>query len=79
MHPRGCIDYSEKQSRASIDWIQFLAQTFRHSAWLNPMVTFSTDYTHGSYSQREIAHIVPMFPLSLEGLERAVYHLMTEN
>ncbi len=78
-HSRGCIDYSEKQSRASIDWLRFLAHVFRHTAWLNPMVTFSTDYSHGSYTQREIANIIPMFPLSLDGLDRAVHQLMAEN
>jgi uncharacterized protein with von Willebrand factor type A (vWA) domain len=78
-HPRGCIDYSEKQSRASIEWLQFLAHIFRHTAWLNPMVAFATDYSHGSYTQRQIAHVVPMFPLSLEGLEHAVLHLMAKN
>jgi len=42
-------------------------------------VAFATDYSHGSYTQRQIAHVVPMFPLSLEGLERAVLHLMAKN
>jgi len=78
-HPRGCIDYNEPQTRPSIEWLQFLAKTFRHCAWLNPMVNFHKDYLHGSNTQRQIAHIIPMFPLSLEGLERAVSHLISKN
>ncbi len=78
-HPRGCIDYNEQQTRPSIEWLQFLANSFRHCAWLNPMVQYYKDYTHGSHTQRQIAHIIPMFPLSLEGLERAVSHLVTKN
>jgi uncharacterized protein with von Willebrand factor type A (vWA) domain len=78
-HPRGCITYNEPQSRASVEWLQFLADTFRHRAWLNPMVQFAPDYSRGSYTQRAIHDIVPMFPLSLDGLERAVAHLMSRN
>jgi len=78
-HPRGCINYNEKQTRPSIEWLRFLAQTFRHTAWLNPMVVYTKDYFQGSYTQREISSIIPMFPLSLEGLEQAVAHLVARN
>ena len=78
-HPRGCIEYNEPQSQASIDCLRFIANTFRHRAWLNPMVRFAGDYAQGSYTQRAIASLIPMFPLSLEGLDRTVAHLMAEN
>ena len=78
-HPQGCISYNEPQSRPSVEWLQFLADTFRHCAWLNPMVQFAPDYSRGSYTQRIINGIIPMFPLSLEGLEQAVVHLMSKN
>ena len=78
-HPHGCISYNEPQTRPALEWLQFLAGTFRHCAWLNPMVQFAPDYTRGSYTQRKIADIIPMFPLSLEGLDRAVAHLMSKN
>ena len=78
-HPHGCISYNEPQTRAALEWLQFLADTFRHCAWLNPMVQFAPDYNRGSYTQRKITQVIPMFPLSLEGLERAVLHLMSKN
>lgn len=78
-HPHGCISYNETQSRPAEAWLRFLADTFRHRAWLNPMVQFAPDYSRGSYTQRSINDIIPMFPLSLDGLERAVLHLMSKN
>ena len=78
-HPRGCIAYNEPQTRPSLEWLRFLASTFRHRAWLNPMVQFAPDFSHGSYTQRQIAELIPMFPLSLDGLERSVSHLMAKN
>jgi len=78
-HPRGCIAYNEPQTRPSIEWLLFLSNTFRHRAWLNPMVQFGPNFLQGSYTQRNIAEIIPMFPLSLEGLDRAVVHLMARN
>jgi len=78
-HPRGSIAYNEPQSRPAIEWLRFLSHSFRHSAWLNPMVQFAPDYSRGSYTQRRIAELIPMFPLSLDGLERSVIHLMAKN
>jgi uncharacterized protein len=78
-HPRGCIAYNEPQSRPAEEWLRFLASVFRHRAWLNPMVQFAPDYARGSYTQRRIHDIIPMFPLSLDGLERAVAHIMSRN
>jgi uncharacterized protein with von Willebrand factor type A (vWA) domain len=75
-HPQGCIYYHERQSRPAIDQLRFLARLFRHSAWLNPMVQFGPDFSRGPYTTRTIAQIFPMFSLSLEGLERAVTHLV---
>ncbi len=78
-HPKGCIDYREPQTRPAIEWLRFLSNIFRHRVWLNPMVRFSRDYAYGSQTQRAIARLIPMFPLSLEGLERAVNLLRAEN
>lgn len=78
-HPKGCIYYNEKQTRAGIEQLRFLARTFRHSAWLNPMVRYAPDFTAGPYTTQRIATIFRMFPLSLEGLDRAVSHLLSRN
>lgn len=78
-HPKGCIYYNEKQTRAGIEQLRFLARTFRHSAWLNPMVRYAPDFMAGPYTTQRIATIFRMFPLSLEGLDRAVSHLLSRN
>jgi hypothetical protein len=49
-----------------------LANTFRHTAWLNPKCTSLWDY---SKTIGTVGQIFPMFPLNLLGLENAVAHL----
>jgi uncharacterized protein len=72
----GSIHIEERSGLASLDRLHFLAKTFPHTAWLNPtpLRLWSMTRTIGVISQ-----IFPMFELSLEGLERAVTHLMRKN
>jgi uncharacterized protein with von Willebrand factor type A (vWA) domain len=74
--PRGAIYFSQRVSQPSIEYLQFLARNFRHSAWLNPQ---SQDSWYYSWTIKNIAGIFPMFELSLDGLEKAVQHLMSRN
>lgn len=78
-HPFGNIYYYEKQALPGIDRLMFLAETFRHSAWLNPMVECAPEFKRGPYTLRKISEIFPMFALSLDGLEKAVAHLTKKN
>ncbi len=78
-HPDGNIYYYEKIQSPAIDRLRFLAKTFRHNVWLNPMVEYAPDFTRGPYTLRKISNIFPMFALSLDGLERAVIHLLAKN
>jgi hypothetical protein len=43
--------------------------------WLNPVPATAWDYTHTIISIREI---FPMFELTIDGLEKAVTHLMAK-
>jgi uncharacterized protein with von Willebrand factor type A (vWA) domain len=72
----GSIHIEERSGLPSIDRLHFLAKTFPHTAWLNPTPfrLWSMTRTIGA-----IAQIFPMFELSLEGLERAVTHLMRKH
>ncbi len=74
--PRGAIYVGQNESRASTDYLKYLAKTFRHSLWLNPMERDSWFYT---WTVKQIAGIFPMFELSLDGLEKAVHHLVSRN
>ena len=69
----GSIYAFEKSGRPSIERLKFLAETFSHCAWLNPVARRSWDYTH---TIKAIGTIFPMYELSLDGLENAITHLM---
>ncbi len=72
----GSIHIEERSGLPSIDRLNLLKESFKHTAWLNPTPVrlWSMTRTIGT-----ISHIFPMFELTLEGLERAVAHLMSRN
>ena len=69
----GSIYAFEKSGQPSIERLRFLAETFSHCAWLNPAARRSWDYTQ---TIKAIGTIFPMYELSLDGLEKAISHLM---
>ncbi|MCF8053700.1 MAG: hypothetical protein K9K75_00515 [Deltaproteobacteria bacterium] len=75
MNKDGSIYVGDRQSRASIDRLQFIARTFRHSVWLNPLPAEEWGY---AWTVGVIGSIFPMFELSLDGLEKAVTRLKTK-
>ncbi len=72
----GSIHITERSGRASLEQLKFLADTFPHTVWLNPVSESMWGYTHTIMA---ISNIFPMFPLSLDGLEKAVTKLMSKN
>ncbi len=71
-HPNGSIYLDAKQSGTSIERLRFLAGTFRHSVWLNPVPIHQWDYSN---TTRAIHQVFPMYELTLDGLEKAVQYL----
>lgn len=69
----GSISVEYRQKLPSIDRLNHLAKTFRHAAWLNPKP--SPLWNYGD-TITLIRRIIPMFELNLEGLEKAVRHLV---
>ncbi len=69
----GGLYFEQKESQSSAERLKFLAKTFRHAVWLNPQAEPSWGYT---WTIGEIGKIFPMFELTLDGLEKAVGHLM---
>lgn len=69
----GSIYVHERSGMASIDRLNFLADTFPHNVWLNPVSERMWPYTR---SINAISQIFPMYELSIDGLEQAVSHLM---
>jgi len=77
MNQNGAIYYmNQRYVQPSIEYLQILAKTFRHSVWLNPVPQADWDYT---WTIKSIAKVFPMFELSLDGLEKAVRHLIARN
>jgi len=72
----GSIHIEERSGKPSIMRLQFIAKTFPHSVWLNPVPVFEWPYTR---TIGQIQEIFPMFELTLDGLEKAVSHLMRKN
>jgi uncharacterized protein with von Willebrand factor type A (vWA) domain len=68
----GSIHINERNGRTSIEGLKFIAKTFSHTAWLNPIQESMWRY---SRSIGMVQQIFPMFELSLDGLEKAVSHL----
>jgi uncharacterized protein with von Willebrand factor type A (vWA) domain len=71
----GSIHLEERSGKRSIDCLQFLADTFSHCVWLNPISKNMWNYTQTIMA---IGNIFPMYELSIDGLEKAVTHLMSK-
>jgi uncharacterized protein with von Willebrand factor type A (vWA) domain len=69
----GSIYVTSRSGRPSIASLKFLAETFPHSVWLNPVPQRHWGYTR---TIGIIGQIFPMFELSIDGLEKAITHLM---
>ncbi len=76
MHAGGSIYIEQKEYNASADRLKFLAKTFRHAVWLNPQ---GEDEWGHTWTVEVIRKIFPMFELTLDGLEKAVQHLMAKH
>jgi uncharacterized protein with von Willebrand factor type A (vWA) domain len=71
----GSIHIEERSGTPSIERLKLLAQTFRHTVWLNPVEQPMWGYTR---TIGMIADVIPMFELTLDGLGSAVAHLMAK-
>ena len=76
MSTDGSIHIEERSTMASYERLRFIADTFRHSVWLNPKMSAEWPYTRSINAIREI---FPMFELTIDGLENMVAFLMSDN
>ncbi len=72
----GSIHIEERTTRSSYERLRFIADTFPHSVWLNPKMSAEWPYTRSINAIREI---FPMFELTIDGLEKMVAYLMSDN
>ncbi|MBW1901125.1 MAG: hypothetical protein JRJ20_05765 [Deltaproteobacteria bacterium] len=72
----GSIHIEERSTQPSYQRLQFIAETFPRSVWLNPIMANEWPYTRTINTIREI---FPMYELTIDGLEEAVTFLMSKN
>ncbi|MCJ7664361.1 MAG: hypothetical protein MUO24_08985 [Desulfobacterales bacterium] len=76
MSQNGSIYYEERSGKPSLEQLRFIAKAFPHTIWLNPVPACDWKHTH---TIGVIRQIFPMFELTINGLERAVAHMMRKN
>ncbi|NTW16284.1 MAG: hypothetical protein HGA41_02335 [Syntrophaceae bacterium] len=76
IHNNGSIYVDEVEVGTGLARLKFLANTFRHAAWLNPQP--EEEWRH-TWTIGMIRQVFPMFELTLDGLEKAVQHLMAKH
>jgi hypothetical protein len=69
----GSIHIEERSGKPSYERLKFIADTFPHAVWINPKMEMEWPYTRTVMIIREI---FPMFELTLDGLEKAVAHMI---
>lgn len=72
----GYIYVGERSGKPSIERLKFIKDTFPHAIWINPVMARDWPYTRTIGLIREI---FPMFELTLDGLEKAVTHMMQKH
>jgi hypothetical protein len=75
MSTDGSIHIEERSGVPSLECLKYLAETFPHCVWLNPVPASMWNYTR---TISVISEIFPMFELTLDGLEQAVTRLMAK-
>jgi len=75
MMVNGAIDWGMSNEEPGINWLQRLAAQFEYSVWLNPIPARYWGYTEGAYTISIIKKIIPMYELTIEGLDQAIKRL----
>ncbi|WP_409969344.1 VWA containing CoxE family protein [Bengtsoniella intestinalis] len=72
----GCLDYYHYNQESGIEWVRRIRAKFPHMVWLNPVSEEAWMYSRGARSISILRQEVEMYPLSLEGLDKALKRLM---
>jgi uncharacterized protein len=76
IHTNGAIYIDQVEVGTGLERLKYLANIFRHSVWFNPQPEH--DWRH-TFTVGMIRQAFPMFELTLDGLEKAVQHLMARH
>jgi uncharacterized protein len=72
----GSIYVGERSGKPSYERLKFIAATFPHAIWINPVMSNEWNYTR---TINQIREVFPMFELTLDGLEKAVIQMMSKH
>lgn len=75
LSPMGSINLHEESPDPGEVWLKRLLNRFEHTVWLNPLPRDTWAHTRGAYTIHRVKEIIPMFDLTLGGIEKAVTHL----
>ncbi len=64
----GCIDYYSSNDIPGMEWLRRIKDNYPYSVWLNP--TPKQYWRHATVDA--IAHLFPMYELTLDGLKDAI-------
>ncbi len=76
LRPGGCSDYYTYNKEPGIDWIGKFVRRYDRMIWLNPLPQANWEYGYGSETIRIIQSKVPMYRLTLEGLQEGLKALI---
>ena len=73
----GAIDWDNNYNEPGLIWLDRLAKHFRHAVWINPIPAKAWDerQNYRAKSISMVRTVIPMFELSLNGLNEAVKKL----
>ena len=71
-HPGGSVEHNNPEPGAL--WLQRMTNVYPSAAWLNPVAETHWDYSHSTTMIRDLL-AGRMYPLTLEGLDRAARQL----
>lgn len=76
--PYGALDWGAENEEPGLVWLKRLFDHFEHCVWLNPIPKPYWESVEGARTIGLIGEVVPMFELTLDGLNEAVKKLMVK-
>lgn len=73
----GNIEWSVYNEEPGIIWLHKFKERYSRCIWLNPIPEDRWERAYGAYTIKMVRNIFPMYPLSLDGLDRGIGKLMT--
>jgi len=76
LHPGGSVEHNNPE--AGLVWIKRITQKFKHHVWINPNPQDTWEYSESTRILKQSVND-RMFPLTMEGLSKAMQMLKTSN